>query len=222
MKLSLYLSLIVLATVASSAMPASAQEGGRAPGARFNFAPNTWKQESSPARQAAPEPVHSVRSGMVPGGNPLGLDPLLLAKPPAPLPKLTPIIAAQPATTSLTPSIRVPNTSFKQMFGKPMETTPLSAIPQKMAQLPVPQQAVPAASKPAAPVVASHRGSSARSVRGVVRPWQNTQPIAASPGVASYGNGMGYEGGAYLPTTSSGGGASTAVSGKVLMHKRSH
>ena len=218
MKLSLYLSLIALATVATSVLPASAQEGGRAPGARFNFAPNTWKQESSPARNAMPDPAHTVRSGMVPGGNPLGLDPLLLAKPPAPLPKLTPIIASQPATTSLTPSMRIPNTSFKPMFGKPMETSPLSAFPQKMAQLPVPQQAVPVAAK-SAPVAVAHTSRS-RGVSGRVKPWAHTEPTSASPGVASYGNGVGYVPGAYLPSTaSSGGGASTRLSGVILTKK---
>ena len=215
MKVSIYVSLIALVGIASM-QSASAQEGR---GARFNYAPNVWKAESARVPKGYGEfadPQHNVRSGAVPSKSLLGLDPLMTSKP-APvtaLPPPMPVVSAQAALPKATPS-------FMPAFGKPMmaQAMPLPTMPQTAVAQPTinPNQAQPAKSAPAARVV--HTGLSGRvrvPSRSVVT------PASATPAIASYGNNVGYDPGAYLPKTGGGSSASTRLNGVLLTPVKNH
>jgi hypothetical protein len=219
MKFSILVSLMALASIATSMQTASAQESR---GARFNYAPNVWKSESvrMPKGYGAPDPVHNVRAGAVPSGNLLGIDPSMFTKP-APPP---PVIAARPATTSVTPAMFIPkaNASFNPQFGKPqVAQLPASAVPQQAVAMPMQMKPI-AATNHHAPVVAARHST---QVAGrMLRPaFRNVAPATASPAVASYPTNFGYSPGPLLPSSSSGGGsASTKVSGVLIGRSARH
>ncbi len=221
MRLSLLVSLVTLSAIASSVQVASAQETR---GARFNFAPNTYKTESSrvPKGYGAPDPEHNVRAGSVPTNNHFGLDPSFLAKP-APPPQ---IIAARPAaipmpTVSARAFVPQSNANFHPSFGRPMvaqaQQLPAS-VPQQAVAMPIPQQVHPAMAAPAR-VARRHvnTGVNARLMTKIPR--RTINPASATPAVASYGKGVGYTPGAYLPSASGGMSTQTEVNAK-LYHRR--
>ncbi len=221
MKLSISsLTLVTLAACACT-LPVSAQESAR--GARFNFAPNVWKSESTRLpKDNYVEPVHSVRAGSVPKGNILGLDPEILAKP-APQPAAVPIVAARPVATTVTPQWSQPKTSFNPAFGKPGDLThqPIASLPA-----PAPQQAMARPLMPVKPAatthapVAKHHINTAINGRLIKQPRTAAPaPALASPAVASYGKNFGYVPGPFLPNEATGSmSAQAEVRGRVI-HK---
>lgn len=216
MKVKTLVSLLVLAGIATSMQSADAQEGRRA-GARFNFAPNVWKNEAAilPKGYATPDPAHNVRPGAVPSNNMLGLDPAMLTKP-APPPVMQP--HAMPTVAS---QVSVPrtNTNFNPMFGKPMVAQLPAPIPMQAS--PLPMAAKPLAATPAsAPAGKRHvaTGVSGRLMRPARRP--AVRPESATPAVASYGKNFGYVPGAYLPSSTGGINARAELSGKLLRNKK--
>lgn len=221
MKLSITHITLIALTACAATLPVSAQEGGR--GARFNFAPNVYKVESSRVpTDYNSQPVHSVRDGAVPKGNLLGLDPQILAKP-APQPAAQPVVAARPAATTVTPQWSVPKTSFNPAFGKPGDLThqPLASLPA-----PVPQQAVAGPLIPVKPAATTHAPVARHHVNTAVNGRLMRQPhtaapaaALASPAVASYGKNFGYVPGPFLPNEATGGmSAQAEVRGRVI-HK---
>lgn len=200
------LSLISL-TFVGVAQSASAQEGGgpKERGNRFQFAPSVWKIEQPRIPPMMQEPAHNVRSGAVPR-NMLGLDPGMLAQRPAPMPMPMPV--ARPVTTSVTPQVFVPKTSFNPAFGRPSQPVqPLTAQPAQPFA-PMPMQAMAKPPITAKPAAASHpvavRRNTATAIRWNARkPSIATAPIKASPEVASYGNKF-FTPGAPLPSTNIG------------------
>jgi hypothetical protein len=224
MKLSTLLSLAIVALAATSMQSASAQETR---GARFNYAPNIWKAEKASVPKGFGEHAdipHNVQSGAVPSHNMLGLDPSFLEKPPAPVPQ----VAARPATTSLTPRLFVPktNASFNPAFGRPQGVVAQS-LPAAM-PAPVPMVAKPqvAMTKPAtapAQVAKVHHPSYVHTgVSGRLRTphLPSVVPASATPSIASYGPGVGFLPGAYLP--GNGKSASTGLSGRLLTNIKHH
>ncbi len=80
---SIFLTLASLSiAIGVSLQPASAQQRG---GARFNFAPNYYRLETSAVPEVTAHPIsHSVRSGHVPNSKSiLGIDPGSLPVAPA-------------------------------------------------------------------------------------------------------------------------------------------
>lgn len=230
MKLSASLSLVVIALAASSMQSASAQENAR--GARFNYAPNTWKAESSRVPKGYGEfadPQHNVHQGSVPTSDMLGLDKDLLSKPvpamPAPMPQ--PQVAARPTTTAVTPAWSVPktNANFSPSFGKPQSLVAQS-IPAAM-PAPHPAIAKPAVLSPvkpasvaSAPAAKQHHQASVHTnagVHGHLLPPHIVAPIAATPAVASYGKNFGYVPGTLMPTVKGGSSAESKVTGKLML-----
>lgn len=213
-KLTALATITLLSAALSCPQPAAAE--GR--GARFDFAPNVWKQEANRpvAKSAAPEPIHSVKNGSVPqGSNFLGLDPQMLKpapKPVAPQPQMQ--VAASPSFAQATPQMAVPKVSFNSAFGKPAgqigtpgRLTPVVAS-APVAQPPLPQVATARslqAAKPAARVAGKRSGTQAsRTVSGKLRRPQAPKAPAgmvarAGKGVDSYGKNFGYVPGPYLP-----------------------
>jgi hypothetical protein len=211
------LSLISLVFV-GVAQSASAQESGgpRERGNRFNFAPNRWKVDTGNMPAMPAEPVHAVRSGAVPR-NMFGLDPGMLATRPAPMP----MPVARPVTTSVTPQVFVPKTSFNPAFGKPTQPVqPLTAQPA-LPLAPMPMQAMAKPPIQAKPAAASHpvalRRNTATAIRWNARkPSIATAPIKASPEVASYGNKF-YSPGAPLSSNNIGSLSSqTSLNGRII------
>lgn len=227
-------TIIAIATVSSlfSLQEANAQEGGARPGARFSFAPNTWKVEQprTPSGYGS-GPQGSVRHGSMPktGSNFLGLTPQALTRPqpqPQPqlaaAPRLAPIaqqsVNAQPSFTNFIPQLKTPP-AFQAQFGNPLN-------PPVVAQAPAPMQALPQAPLSNTQAVSGKlrkpTTSNARTaVSGVLRPRRQppAQIAKAAPPIESYGKGMGYVPGTYLPMGS--GMTSTAsVSGVIKSHRR--
>lgn len=212
MKLNLLVSVCSIAVIAST-QSAFAQETR---GARFSFAPNIYKTESSriPKGYSAPDPVHNVRAGAVPSSNLLGVDPSMLAKP-APPP---PVMAAQPAMPMVSAQASVPRAaaSFNPMFGKPMVAQLPAPVPQQAVAMPITPK--PATAAPVAPAAKRHFNANKSVAARLVKPtYRPVTPRTASPAVASYGNGFGYVPGAFLP--SSGVSSSAEVKGRLLRHK---
>jgi hypothetical protein len=215
MRINIIVSLVAFAAIASTMQSASAQEGQSTRGARFNFAPNVYKTESArlPRGYDAPDPVHNVRHGAVPKGNMLGIDPTLLSKPAPPPPVQTTMIAMPSvAGQALVPKT---NANFNPMFGKPMVAQLPAPVPQQAVAMPIMTQPLAAKSAPSAkrPVVA-RANVNGKLLTPVRR--RSVTPAAATPQIASYGNGVGYSPGTYLPTASSGSDVRTAVSGQII------
>jgi hypothetical protein len=213
MKPSIIVSLVSIATIASSMQTASAQESR---GARFNYAPNVWRSESVrlPKGYGNPPAAHTVQAGAVPSGNLLGVDPTMLTKPAPP-----PVVATQPAMMSVTPRMFAPvptaKASFNPMFGSPQVAHLPPSVPQQAAAMPMPMKAAPATH---APVVA-HR-SQGISGRLLTPNRHNVVPRSAAPAVASYPTNFGYSPGPLLPSSSSGGmRTSTSLNGVIIGRK---
>lgn len=199
---------------------ASAQENRR--GARFSYAPNVWKTEQAiiPKGAGADVPVN-VRSGAVPSGNMLGLDPNVLTKPmPAPVYQQQQV-SARPMANRVTPRM-VPKVAFNPAFGNPNRLAPLAqqaAMPTTGNPLPM---SAPAASAPrhiaSAPPRRHYGGGHARArLAGRLLPPAKVAPAQATPQVASYGNNFGYVPGNALPSSSSAGlGANANVHGRII------
>jgi hypothetical protein len=208
MKLSLYITLSAIIGIATM-QAASAQQ---APGARFNFAPNTWKAESGNVPKGYGEPAHNVQSGSVPTNDILGVDPVMLSKP-APLPVVT---------TRLTPQLMAPktnaNANFNPAFGRPtLAQLPSTApvVPQHATAMPM-ARVNPAAAQPAQaakPMVQT-------KVAAVLKPRHTTvQPRKAAPVIASYPTNFGYVPGQMLAhNTASGHRTTTTSVNGVLLH----
>jgi hypothetical protein len=137
-----------------------------------------------------------------------------------------PMPIARPATTSVTPQVFVPKTSFNPAFGKPTQPVqPLTAQPA-LPLAPMPMQAMAKPPIQAKPAAASHpvalRRNTATAIRWNARkPSIATAPIKASPEVASYGNKY-FTPGTALPSTNIGSLSSSAnVSGKIVSRKKS-
>lgn len=214
MKLSILVSLVSIATIASAMQTASAQESR---GARFNYAPNVWKSEGVrlPKGYGNPPAAHTVQAGAVPSGNLLGVDPTMLTKPAPP-----PVVATQPAMMSVTPRMSVPvptaKASFNPMFGTPQVAHLPPSVPQQAAAMPMPMKAAPATHAPV--VVARH--TQGLSGRMLTHPVRHIAPASATPAVASYPTNFGYSPGPLLPSSSSGGmKTSTALSGVIISRK---
>ncbi len=240
MNIKIFSLSIAFIAGASCIQEASAQESR---GARFNFAPNTWKTEQPHTPNGYNQgPAHAVRSGAVPNANTLlGFDPnTLQPAPPPPPPRVAPI--AQPSVQARPSSSRVagtynPKPSFSPSFGAPapMNTTPVQPFPVAHAPtMTPPVQPVPPV-RPSQPLVAKAPGSVGRASTGHRR-WSSTgvagrlatrpKPsgaAAAPPQALSYDKGY-VPGGSIAAGSASGVGRSdTAVSGRLLSknnHKR--
>lgn len=238
------MKVIILALITTAATSVLAVQSANAEGrsARFDFAPNMWKVEGVrvPPIQEAP---HAVKSGAVPhGASFLGLSPHMLTKPapvhqPAMPPQAQTQVAAKPSFTRTVPQIAVPNTQYKNEFGKAGSLNPpvvasappavAPPLPQSAGQAqslpPMSQQAAPAkASYPAKPLVAHNRTSSARNVHGVLKHRNAPSGLVADAGkrIDSYGN-NGYVPGSFLPAAYTGDGSTTQtdVHGRVMSHR---
>ncbi|MBY0357761.1 MAG: hypothetical protein K2W82_07150 [Candidatus Obscuribacterales bacterium] len=213
------LAAMTLAVVSSQAVSAQEQRG-----ARFNFAPNVWKNEEPriPQSRYMPAPVHAVKHGSMPQSSSFLLDPNMMPEQPKP------VVAAAPVM-QVTPQVFVPKTNYQMpapksnyqpAFGKPLSATPLA-----MAPMPV---------KPAAPAATATKHAPVHVARNVSARLRHpvtahtgvtgkllTRPHAigqqAAPVAASYGKNFGYAPGGYLPAQS-GSGTSTRqeVTGKLL------
>lgn len=212
-------SILVAASFGFCAEQAQAQEG-RAPGARFSFAKNVWKNEQARVPSDADGP-RMVKQGAVPhSSNFLGLDPGMLNSRPQPLPQ----VAARPAVPSVSARAFVPNTNFNSNFGQPI--APLNAgAPMQMAALPapaaaIPQMAAPVAGRTAAPVHHSRGTSHPHSTRTAVSGKLKTpiHPSGASATPATYGNNFGYVPGEHLPAVQIGSGTNSRadVHGRIV------
>src|SRR4029434_4720188 len=145
------LAITTLVTAAfASIQPASAQGGG----ARFKFAPQTYRMEEAPKPKGyGLGQAHNVKSGSVPTGTSfLGLDPNMLkpaVKPVAPQPQMQ--VAATPSFTPVTPQIAVPKANFNSAFGKPAGQPPQLPVVASapVAQPPIPQVATAQSLQPA-------------------------------------------------------------------------
>jgi hypothetical protein len=219
MRIHILVSLVAFASIASTMQSACAQEGAPTRGARFNFAPNVYKTESArlPRGYDAPDPVHNVRHGAVPKGNMLGLDPALLTRPAPPPPVQTTMIAMP----TVSAQALAPKTSaqFNPMFGKPMVAQLPAPVAQQAVAMPITTQPLVAKSAPAAKrsvntAVAGRLLTPVRRRPAVIRPQTGT------PAIASYGNGVGYSPGTYLPTASSGSSARTDVHGVIIKNRK--
>ena len=192
----------------ASIQPASAE--GR--GARFDFAPTTYRlEESRRPKGYGLGQAHNVRNGSVPAGsNFLGLSPNMLT--PAPKPQVQPQmqVAATPSFTPVTPQTAVPKANFNTAFGKPAGQPQLPVVASApVAQPPLPQVATAQSLQPVTP---AHKAAAkrpvlqtSRSVSGKLRrPAAQHAPAAmvatAGQGIDSYGKGVGYVPGAYLPS----------------------
>lgn len=226
-----FATIIAIAAASSlfSLQAANAQEGAR-PGARFSYAPNTWRieQPRTPSGYGS-GPQGSVRHGSMPrtGSNFLGLTPQALTRPqPQPqlaaVPRLAPIaqqsVNAQPSFTNLIPQLKTPP-AFQAQFGNPLN-------PPVVAQAPAPMQALPQTPLSNNQAVSGKLRKPARSnattaVSGVLRPRRQppAQIAKAAPPIESYGKGVGYVPGAYLPM-GSGMSSTTSVSGVIKTHRR--
>lgn len=235
------MKVIILALLTTAASSVFAVQGANAEGrsARFDFAPNVWKVEGVrvPPIQESP---HAVKSGAVPyGASFLGLSPHLLTKPapvhqPAMPPQVQTQVAARPTFTRAVPQIAVPNTQYKNEFGKAGSLTPpvvasappaiAPPLPQSAGQAqslpPISQQAAPAkANYPSKPLVAHNRTSSSRNVHGTLKHRNAGNGLVADAGkrIDSYGN-NGYVPGSFLPAAYTGDGSTTQtdVHGRVV------
>ncbi len=173
-----FLTLTALALSAMSFIavnPAHAQKS-----ARFQFAPNTWKQEEP----KVPEMSHAVKHGSVPQGSKfLGLDPSMLEKP-----KSREQVALRPAFTTVTPKIE-----FNSAFGQP-------AIPAAELK-PVVAQAKCLPRKAQARPLVAHHGRHATSVNAKLLKRKAPSALDAPSQIASYDKNVGYAPGTYLPAT---------------------
>lgn len=217
-----YLSLLTVALTvgvqAANAQPAERQ-------ARFKFAPNIYRtEEARMPVDNTPEPFHNVRNGAVPRStNFLGVDPSMTAPRPAPPPPVQ-TVAARPVTTTATPQMFVPKTSFNPAFGKPTHIAQLPApVPQQAVAQPMTMPVRPAAANHApaavrrAPVAKRHYNS---QVAGRLLTPVRTAPVNATPEVASYGKNVGYIPGPILPSTNIGNiNAQSEVRGKIIRKK---
>jgi hypothetical protein len=228
---TLTLSILAVTAMTIACSQASLADGGI--GARWDYTPNQWK-DSGPTthsrylnQQAAQQPVSAVRPGSMPGSNILGLNPEMLAKPPAPAIVHTfaqtmarPVVAAK--MTSAAPKLLAPAVppaplqAFMKGFG-----SPISTAPPVVAALPQPQQ--PQAARPSAPLkpTATHATTNTNIA------WHHPRhPVGSSAGsagnlpIASYGQGVGYTPGSFTVAHSSGGiNTNTAVSGVIVSRK---
>lgn len=204
------LAITALVTAAfASVQPASAQGN-----ARFKFAPNYFKQEEPRTPPRHTGPVHSVKSGSVPTGTSfLGLDPTMLKPAPKPVAQPQPQmqVAATPSFSQAIPQIAVPKAAFNTNFGKPAGMTPQVPVVASapVAQPPLPQvataQSLPMPKAVHKPAVKRPATQTSRSVSGKLRkPAAQHAPAAmvanAGKGIDSYGKGIGYVPGAYLPS----------------------
>lgn len=208
---SFLLALMTLSLGVAAIEPASAQEGPRNRGMRFDFGVNRYKLEGdvTPRPSTYNGPIGTVSRGSVPtSGGYLGVNPAILKKrTPAPQPMVA---------TNLFPQI-VPQqtTAFNPAFGKPMQ--PMTASPSAMT----------APQLPAAKSTSQPRRSS-ENVNGRLRTPIKPQYIARTanagrlnkPAIQSYGN-TGFAPGSIVPQSSGfsgAGGASTSVSGTIVRH----
>lgn len=218
---SFTLTIISLAVAGIAvAQPTLAQEGKR-PSPRFDFAPNTWKQEQPnvPKRWCAPTPMANVRSGGVPSRAAFGIDPTFLAKapPPTSFSTLATPVRIMNTTPKLLPQPQV-NAAFHPSFGRAATLAPplVAAVPQGLA-------AQPSTARPMSSSKSSLSGRLmphhiAHSKVGVSGRLLTPQHPAQS--VASYGQGIGYVPGSFVPTPVSGSGMGTnsVVHGRIIRH----
>lgn len=225
----------ILSTIAIIAASSTVQSA-EAKGARFDYAPNVWKNETArmPAGYGEPAPSqHSVTHGSMPKANSmLGIDPSMLAARPRPPvsrgPRVAPIAQTQlsgiPSFTSVVPMLNpFAPVQNKGQFGQPL------SVPPVMASLP-PQASKPQAaqSKPTAPVsVSSNVGarvrvpSNANSLRGrMVKPARALAARQGSP-IQTYGNNNFYQAGSTVPS-GSGISSESRVHGVVLFKSTKH
>lgn len=200
---------ILLSLIAIAAGTVVAQPEAQAQGARFKFAPTTYKlEEPTGAHQHSVynPPPRTVNAGSVPKGTSmLGFNPATLKKQAPPVA----VIQAQPTTqASIMPA------AFNNLFGKPTSAQ-TNALPLTAA----PATAMPMAAAPQK--VAKHVSSSSSGVNGRLRTKIPPRYIArsASPGrIANYGN-QGYTPGSTAPTRNYGSGgssSSTSVAGTII------
>jgi hypothetical protein len=215
-----HLSIALTLATFVFAQAANAQEGGpQRPGNRFNFAPNVWKTEVSRLPSAIPAEVHNVRPGSVPKQNSLlgGPDPNFFSKP---VPVARPPQVQQNVTPRMVSSPVIAKGTYSPAFGMPAQP------PQQIALQPSPAPMTPAVvqpqgmQQPMGQARAAARRHVSTGVSGRIVSARKPRGLAAGPAVASYGNGFGYQPGAFTPPVQSAGGrsASTTVHG-VLVHK---
>jgi hypothetical protein len=206
------LSITLVASASTSLNPALARE---AKGARFDFAPNIYKLEDARVPQesysATSKPVHPAMEGKVPHGPSfLGVDPQFLTKPvisPAPVTRTQVAMRPSTAPTSLT-------SPFKPGFGAPSAPPPQS--PQSAQPKMLPSFGSPStlphtsANQSVAGKLVPHKSSpvlASRSLNGKLLNRKHASGQSANPALAlkpieSYGKGVGYVPGAYLPVNS--------------------
>lgn len=222
MKLS-HLSIALLLSTIACAQTAMAQEasGPKERGNRFNFAPNIYRTESARIPSAPPPEIHTVRNGAVPRGNSLlgGADPNFFSKPAPPPPQIQ-----QNVTPRLVSTPVVAKGSFNPAFGRPASPAQQIALqPSTAPMVPAvaPQQAM---SQPMGQARSANTGRRVNTaVSGVIkkRPVQRPTGLAAGPAVASYGKGVGYQPGPFVPAIGSGSvSTSTVVSGTIINRHR--
>lgn len=183
------------------------------PSMRFEFAPNTYRQDhiNPGSRAVSIAPTSSVRSGSAPS-NLFGLDPALMSKATA-LPVAHTVVTQSQVSTKITS-----NSPFASLFKRPSQpliaqgATPLAPIPWSPAQVHMP-----------AP---SHANVVAARHSNGLRPSHHGQPVVAKSKVgapiASYESGKFYSQGDVRPGYSADGGTVTdaSVSAALLNHKK--
>lgn len=228
----LSLAITLVTGLGFCAQDAFAQESR---GQRFSFAPNVWKVEQPRIPGGGNNgPAHAVRNGAVPSSNfLLGGDPNTLppAPPPTPAPIVRPSVQAVPSNNRVAGNVN-PKPSFNPLFGTPGSPLPQQPAPPQVAQTPItpPAQPMPpmmrAPQQPAhSPVVArSHGGHHRRATSAVTGRLTARKPTGdtAAPQALSYDRGYVPGGTIAAGATSGGGGSTTAVSGRVMNHRRKH
>jgi hypothetical protein len=231
--MKIHVTALAIVTLVTAGL-VSAQPG-EAKGARFEFAPNVWRQEGVRVpKSPGAEPVHSVRSGAVPQGTSfLGLDPHMLAPAPKPVATQTQV-AARASVPVVTSHLAVPKATYNSAFGKPVGQAAAPAqMPPVIASVPVAQPPLPQVAtakslqpaKPTVKAVAKRPGVQvSRSVSGKLRkPVKTAAPTgmiaSAGKGIDSYGKNFGYVPGAFLPAVGGDGlTTQTNVSGRLIKH----
>ncbi len=218
--------LSTIAIIAASSTVQAAYAGDR-PGARFSFAPSTYRLEEAriPAGYGQPAPSnHSVTHGSMPKGTSLlGFDPKMLAPRPqliARVPRVAPIVQnSVGSNVSFTSAVPMRNpvapVGYSGQFGLPLSAPPV------MASLPPQARPQVAQAKPLAPVSANsnlngkiYPRRSSNNVSGrMAKPARGLAAKQGSP-IQSYGNNF-YQAGSTVPT-GSGISTNTNVSGRII------
>ena len=212
----------ILSTIAiiASSVSIQAAEAREGMSARFDYAPNVWRNESVRMPKGYGEPQaatnpHSVNHGSMPSGRSmLGLDPTMLAA--RPKPRVAPI-AQQNVNSTLGFGIPVPfmnpvkPVENRGQFGQPLSVPPVVASLPPQASKAQPKSLAPTSANSNVSGRISPRRSANTAVAGRVQP--RPRGLAAKPAAPlSYGNNFGYQSGSTAPVSSS---ASTHVHGDV-------